>query len=191
MLAEAFPRIQVELDPIFIKDGAIWTSAGITAGIDMALAIVSEDLGRMAAMDVAKSMVVQMARSGGQSQFSTTLGRQTQDRTGRFEALHLWIMDNLCLPMTVQDLSVQVGMSPRNFARIYSRDMGTTPAKAVRKMRVDGAGDLLETSSISIKQIALATGFVDEDRMRRAFLAVLNVSPSDYRKTFRVSHNGT
>lgn len=186
MLAEAFPRVQVELDPIFVKDGPIWTSAGITAGIDMALAIVSEDLGRTAATNVAKSMVVQMARSGGQSQFSPALGRQSKDQTGRFEALHEWILDHLSLPMTVEDLSRQVGMSPRNFARVYTSEMGTTPAKAVQTMRVERARHFLETSSLSIKQIALETGFVHEDRMRRAFLKELNVSPTEYRINFRV-----
>jgi transcriptional regulator GlxA family with amidase domain len=186
MLAEVFPRVKVELDPIYIQDGPIWTSAGITSGIDMALAIVSEDLGRRAAMRVARSMVVQMARSGGQSQFSPTLGRQFRDKNGRFEALHEWIAVNLDLPMSVDDLSQQAGMSPRNFARVYTQVMGTTPAKAVQTMRVEKARDLLEGSSQSIKQIALASGFIDEDRMRRAFLKELRVTPTGYRQNFQL-----
>ena len=118
MLAEAFPSVQVELDPIFVNDGPIWTSAGITAGIDMALAIVSEDLGRTSAMNVAKSMVVQMARSGGQSQFSPTLGRQLQDKTGRFEALHDWMADQLSLPMTVEVLAFSHRITRSAFAGV-------------------------------------------------------------------------
>ena len=186
MLADAFPRVQVELDPIFVQDGPVWTSAGITAGIDMALAIVSQDLGRSAAMSVARSMVVQMARSGGQSQFSPALGRQLRDKNERFEALHEWIAENLALPMSVEDLSQKAGMSPRNFSRVYSQVMGMTPAKAVQAMRVENARGLLETSSQSIKQIALSSGFMDEDRMRRAFMKELSVSPTEYRHNFRV-----
>lgn len=185
MLAEEFPRVQVEMDPIFIKDGDVWTSAGITAGIDMALAIVAEDLGRSAAMNVARSMVAQMVRSGGQSQYSPTLGRQISDGVGRFDALHAWIADNIALPLTVEALAENAGMSPRNFARTYAATMGTTPAKVVERMRIEGAQDLLETSQKSIKQVATTCGFKDEDRMRRAFLRHLNVTPSDYRRNFQ------
>lgn len=186
MLEEEFPRVRVELDPIYIQDGPVWTSAGITAGIDMALAIVSQDLGRSAAMSVARSMVVQMARSGGQSQFSPALNRQHRDNSGRFEALHEWMADNLTAPMSVDDLAQRAGMSPRNFARVYTETMGTTPAKAVQKMRVEKARNLLETSSRNIKTIALASGFVDENRMRRAFLKALGVSPTEYRHNFHI-----
>ncbi len=185
MLAEEFPRVKVELDPIYIKDGDVWTSAGITAGIDMALAIVSEDLGRHAALKVARSMVAQMVRSGGQSQYSPALGRQMKDGSGRFEALHLWIAENMSSPLPVERLAEQAGMSARNFARSYTKTIGTTPAKAVEAMRIERAQDLLETSTKSLKQIATTCGFKDEDRMRRAFLRLLNVSPSDYRRNFR------
>ncbi|MEX0371086.1 MAG: GlxA family transcriptional regulator, partial [Tateyamaria sp.] len=105
MLADEFPRVQVELDPIYVKDGHVWTSAGITAGIDMALAIVSEDYGRRAALTVARSMVAQMVRSGGQSQFSPALGRQVKDGVGRFEALHSWISDNIGSALSVDTLA--------------------------------------------------------------------------------------
>ncbi|MDW3223942.1 MAG: helix-turn-helix domain-containing protein [Paracoccaceae bacterium] len=185
MLAEEFPRVRVEVDPIFVQDGSTWTSAGITAGIDMALAIVAEDLGRASGMKVARSMVAQMVRSGGQSQFSPTLGRQLRDGKGRFEALHLWIADNLAFPLSVNELADRTGMSPRNFARVYKQEMRTTPAKAVEAMRVEKAQDLLATTSQSIKQIATSCGFRDEDRMRRAFQRELFVSPSDYRQNFQ------
>lgn len=187
MLADEFPRVHVELDPIYVKDGHIWTSAGITAGIDMALAVVSEDLGRKSALAVARSMVVQMVRSGGQSQFSPALVRQVNDGTGRFEALHAWIAKNLASPLPVETLAAKAGMSARNFARAYSTAMGKTPAKAVEAMRIERARDLLEVSSKSLKQIAPECGFKTEDRMRRAFLRTLNVTPSEYRHNFKTS----
>ncbi|MEL6680956.1 MAG: helix-turn-helix domain-containing protein, partial [Pseudomonadota bacterium] len=187
MLAEVFPDVRVELDPIFIKDGAVWTSAGITAGIDMALAMVAEDLGRAAALTVARSMVVQMVRSGGQSQYSTVLQRQARDGAGRFEALHMWMEENLQASLTVETLAAQAGMSPRNFARAYARAVGTTPAKAVEGLRIDRARGLLEGSSRSLKEIAGLCGFNDEERMRRAFIRSINVSPSDYRQTFQAA----
>lgn len=185
MLADEFPQVCVELDPIFIKDGDVWTSAGITAGIDMALAIVSEDLGRKSALEVARSMVAQMARSGGQSQFSPALNRQLRDGNGRFEHLHSWMADRLDQPLLVEDLASECGMSARNFARTYSKVIGLTPAKAVESMRVERAQNLLETSSRSLKQIASLCGFKDEDRMRRAFMRAMNVSPAEYRQNFQ------
>ncbi|APX10406.1 GlxA family transcriptional regulator [Tateyamaria omphalii] len=187
MLAAEFPEVRVELDPIFIKDGPVWTSAGITAGIDMALAIVAEDLGRAAAFTVARSMVAQMVRSGGQSQFSPALSRQLRDQAGQFEALHAWIAHNLCEDLTVELLAARAGMSPRNFARVYARTMGMTPAKAVAAMRLERAQGLLETTAQGVKQIAASCGFRDEDRMRRAFVGLLGVSPSEYRANFNVS----
>ncbi len=187
MLAETYLNIQVEMDPIFIKDGPMWTSAGITAGIDMALAIVSEDLGRAASFEMARSMVVQMVRSGGQSQFSPTLGRQLRDQTNQFEELHSWISGNLHLPLPVETLAERVNMSARNFARVYAAVMGVTPAKAVEAMRVEKAQNMLQFTNRSIKLISAECGFNEEDRMRRAFLRLVNVSPSDYRQNFRVA----
>lgn len=185
MLSEKFPKVKVELDPIFIKDGHTWTSAGITAGIDMALAIASEDLGRQSALAVARSMVAQIVRSGGQSQFSPALDRQVIDRAGRFEKLHSWIADHIASNLTVEMLAEQVGMSARNFARTYTSTMGKTPAKAVEAMRIENAQELLESTSKSLKEIAVACGFKDKDRMRRAFVRTLNVSPSEYRCNFQ------
>ncbi|WP_299043818.1 helix-turn-helix domain-containing protein [uncultured Tateyamaria sp.] len=187
MLADEFPQVQVEMDPIFIKDGPVWTSAGITAGIDMALAIVAEDLGRTSAMAVARSMVAQMVRSGGQSQFSPVLNRQAQDGAGQFDALHTWMSHNLRRNLTVDTLAEQARMSARNFARVYTRTMGLTPAKAVEAMRVEMAQDLLETTDQSLKQVADRCGFGDEDRMRRAFWRGIKVSPAEYRQNFRTT----
>ncbi|MCF2872542.1 helix-turn-helix domain-containing protein [Octadecabacter sp. G9-8] len=184
-LADGFPDVRVEMDPIYIKDDHVWTSAGITAGMDMALAIVAEDLGRTAALKMARSMVTPMARSGGQSQFSPVLVRQVTDAAGRFEDLHQWIADNLALPLHVDALAEQMNMTPRTFARAYSSQMGITPAKAVEAIRTDAARDYLETTDFGIKQIAALCGFNDEERMRRAFIRLLNVPPTDYRQGFK------
>lgn len=184
-LDEEFPDVRVEVDPIYIKDGHVWTSAGITAGIDMALAIVTEDLGRAAALEIARSMVTHMVRSGGQSQFSPVLGRQVLDAAGRFAGLHAWIAKNLQRDLRVEVLAGRMNMSARNFSRLYSRQMGLTPAKAVEVMRTQAARDLLEASDLGVKQVAAHCGFNDEERMRRAFMRLLSVSPSDYRQGFR------
>jgi transcriptional regulator GlxA family with amidase domain len=189
MLADTFPAVRVEVDPIYIRDGQVWTSAGVTAGIDMALAIVSEDLGRLSALQMARSMVTHMARAGGQSQFSPILGRQMLDATGRFEPLHQWIADNLQGDLGVEVLAAQMKMSARNFSRLYPKQMGLTPAKAVETIRTEVAQELLETSDCSIKQIASQCGFNDEERMRRAFMRLLRVSPSDYRQGFRTARS--
>ena len=186
-LRAAFPAVSVEVDPIYVKDGDVWTSAGITAGMDMALAVASEDLGRSAALSVARSMVTHMARSGGQSQFSPVLGNQLRDATGRFEDLHQWIAGNLTLPLTVESLAERMNMSARNFARLYASEIGLTPAKAVEAIRTHAARDLLETTDLSVKQVARRCGFNDEERMRRAFVRTLKLSPSDYRQGFRTS----
>lgn len=184
-LQREFPNVDVEVDPIYIKDGHVWTSAGITAGIDMALAIIAEDLGRVSALRMARSLVTHMARSGGQSQFSPVLTRQVRDAAGRFEPLHQWITDNLRQDLGVESLAAHMNMSARNFSRLYAREMKLTPAKAVEAIRTEVAQNLLETSDQSVKQIAAACGFMDEERMRRAFVRLLRVSPSDYRRGFR------
>jgi len=186
-LAKEFPAVRVEIDPIYVKDGDVWTSAGITAGIDMALAIVAEDLGRSAAMKVARSMVTHMVRSGGQSQFSPVLGRQLLDTAGRFEDLHQWIADNLKGDIRVEALAERMNMSARNFSRLYSKQMGLTPAKAVEAIRTEVARDLLETTGLGVKQVAAQCGFNDEERMRGAFTRLLNISPSGYRQGFQTS----
>ena len=186
-LQNRFPKIRVEIDPIYIKDGHVWTSAGITAGMDMALAIVAEDLGRLSALEVARSMVTHMARSGGQSQFSPTLDRQLQDKSGQFEKLHHWIEQNLISDLRVDVLAEQMNMSARNFSRLYAQQMGVSPAKAVEAMRIEAARTLLETSDLGVKQVAAKCGFTDEERMRRAFIRLLRVSPSDYRHGFKAT----
>lgn len=189
-LANDYPAVQVEIDPIYIKDGHIWTSAGITAGIDMTLAMIEEDLGKPAAMAMARSLVTPMVRSGGQSQFSAELDRQHRDSAGRFEALHDWISANIQRRISVDDMAAQSGMSARNFSRRYTQVMGMPPAKAVEAIRVNVARDLLTEADDSIKSIAVACGFQDDERMRRAFLRHFHTSPSEYRKQFRLVQGG-
>lgn len=184
-LARDYPKVNVEIDPIFIKDGKIWTSAGITAGIDMALAIIEEDLGTPAAIDMARSLVTPMVRSGGQSQFSPELDRKARDPEGRFRALHDWIHEHLHKPVSVDQMAGFCAMSPRTFSRQYSATMGTSPAKAVEAIRVDAARDLLRRTDDSIKAIASTCGFQDDERMRRAFLRQIKTSPSQYRAQFQ------
>ncbi|OAN77989.1 AraC family transcriptional regulator [Jannaschia sp. EhC01] len=185
-LAEGYPAVQVEVDPIYIKDGRLWTSAGITAGIDMSLAIIEEDLGPAAALAMARSLVTPILRSGGQSQFSAELDRQAHDTQGRFVPLHAWIRDHLDKKITVEDMAQVCAMSPRSFSRRYTQTMGTPPAKAVEAIRVDRARDLLSGTDHSIQAIAALCGFGDDERMRRAFLRQINTSPSEFRKQFQL-----
>lgn len=185
-LADEFPNVMVEIDPIFIKAEDIWTSAGITAGMDMALAVVAEDLGRPAALEMARSMVTPMVRSGGQSQFSPALDRQSVDSEGRFDQLHDWIADNLQSDLRIESLAARANMSPRNFSRLYSSQMKVTPAKAVEAIRVEVARDLLETTALGVKGIAARCGFNDDERMRRAFIRNLKTSPTGYRLRFQM-----
>ncbi len=184
-LAAQYPDVTVEVDPIYVKDGAIWTSAGITAGIDMALAIIEEDLGPPAAIEMARSLVTPMVRSGGQSQFSPELARHAKDTEGRFRNLHDWLGSNLQTSLCVADMAQRCGMSARNFSRRYTATMGTSPAKAIEAMRVDAARHLLGTTDKSIKAIAAECGFQDDERMRRSFLRQIKTTPSQYRAQFQ------
>lgn len=183
-LAAAFPAVTVEVDPIYIKDGNVWTSAGITAGIDMALAIIEEDLGKPAAIEMARSLVTPMVRSGGQTQFSPELDRQGRDTEGRFSGLHDWIVQNIRNRITVEDMANVCGMSARNFSRRYTQTFAMPPAKAVEAIRVDAARDLLAATTHSIKTVAAKCGFQDDERMRRAFMRHLKTSPTGFRQQF-------
>ncbi len=185
-LVERFPEVKVEADPIFVKDGHVWTSAGVTSGIDMTLALVTEDLGQETAMKIARSLVTYMVRPGGQSQFSPALDRQSLDTSGHFKGLHDWIADNLGQDLRVEQLAAHVNMSPRNFARVYTAKTGQTPAKTVEAIRTDRACQLLETTDLPITTVAAQCGFIDDERMRRAFLRILLIAPNDYRRRFQV-----
>ena len=186
-LAHAYPQVRVESDPIFIKDERIWSSAGVTAGIDMALAMIAEDLGRQVALSTARSLVTYFVRPGGQSQFSEALDRQVSDTSGRFDALHDWMRNNLHKDLRVEVLAGKANMSSRNFARQYVEQMGQTPAKAVLSFRVEAARELLENSALTMTSIASRCGFGNDEHMRRAFTRVLNVAPNEYRKRFQLN----
>jgi transcriptional regulator GlxA family with amidase domain len=182
-LARRYPDIQVEADPIFVEDGAVWTSAGVTAGIDLALALVERDLGRRTALQVAQRLVVFLKRPGGQSQFSAALAAQASD-DGAFGDLHDWMAANLAADLRVERLAERACMSVRNFARLYHARTGTTPAKAVVAMRVEAARSMLEQTPMAIAEIAKRCGFGDEEGLRRAFQRSLGVAPGRYRSRF-------
>ncbi|MBZ9772393.1 GlxA family transcriptional regulator [Mesorhizobium sp. CO1-1-8] len=179
-----YPEVKLRADAIFVSSGRVWTSAGVTAGIDMALAMVEHDLGNAVALKLARDLVLFLKRPGGQSQFSVELQQQLRDARGRFEDLHGWIRLNLDGDLSVPALAVAAKMSPRNFARVYARETGESPARAVEQIRVEAARRLLETAPDSVKQIAYRIGFGDDERMRRAFLKAFGVSPHDYRSRF-------
>lgn len=179
-LARRFPRVQVDADPIFIQDGNIWTSAGVTAGIDLALAMVEQDLGQGAALDVARQLVVFLKRPGGQAQFSAFLSRQHGD--DRWGTLHAWIADNLPDDLSIGVLAERAGMTERSFVRHYRRQTGTTPARAVEQFRVEAARQLLCDTDLPMKRVAQRCGFGSEETMRRSFLRIVATAPGAYRE---------
>ncbi len=190
-LQEKFPLINIDPDPIYVRDGNVWTSAGVTAGIDMALAMVADDHGRTSALALARSLVAYMMRPGGQSQFSPVLDQQASDAGGRFEALHTWIINNLDSDLRVERLAEQANMSARNFARVYASETGSSPARAVERFRVEAARRLLEDTSLPVTTIADRCGFNDDERLRRAMTRAVALSPNDYRKHFGAGSKAT
>ena len=189
MMGQRFPAVQIDRDAIFVQQGGLWTSAGVTAGIDLALALVEADCGHDVAMEVARELVVFLKRPGGQSQFSELLQAQADD-AHTFDELNLWIAGNLERPdLTVEFLAEKARMSPRNFARVYKEKTGRTPAKAVEVFRLEAARRLLEDSPRNVDSIARLCGFGDEDRMRVTFKRHLGVAPRDYRRRFAARDN--
>lgn len=182
-LARRFPALRVEPDAIFVQDGAIWTSAGISSGIDLTLALVADDFGERVAKQVAQEMVVYYRRPGGQSQFSALLELQSEE--SRFSELLQWIRVNLAGPLTNEVLARQAAMSPRNFARSFTRSVGLTPAKAVERLRLEVARERVEHSEMPVEQIASETGFNDPERMRRAFVRAFGQPPQAIRRIAR------
>lgn len=179
-----YPAVKVEPNSFFVNDGHIWSSAGVSAGIDLALALVQDDCGRDVAMSVARQLVVYMKRPGGQSQFSELLDTRSPT-VGAFSELHEWLTKHLDdASLSVETLARRVCMSARNFARVYKTKTGRTPAKAIELFRLETARRLLEDTDERIESIARRTGFGDEDRMRNTFQRHLNVSPRDYRARF-------
>jgi transcriptional regulator GlxA family with amidase domain len=180
-LAAAYPSVIVERDPIFVRDGQVWTSAGVTAGIDLALALVEDDAGHDVAMAIARRLVVFLKRPGGQAQFSSALAGQTTDRDDLGETL-AWIADHLDADLSVPALAARVAMSSRHFARIFRSEIGTTPARHVEGVRLEAARRRLEETDAGVETIAHGCGFGTAETMRRVFLRTLHVTPTDYRR---------
>ncbi|MFC5570272.1 GlxA family transcriptional regulator [Lysobacter yangpyeongensis] len=182
-LGERFPSVHVDADRIFVRDGAIWTSAGVSAGIDLTLALIEEDHGHRVAIETARELVVFVKRAGGQSQFSVPLKAQASS-DARFADLHAWMAANLRGDLRVEVLAERAGMSARNFARLYAAHVGRTPAKTVDAMRLEAACRALEETALPLKSVAALAGYADEQALRRAFQRRLGVGPSDYRARF-------
>jgi transcriptional regulator GlxA family with amidase domain len=183
-LIKRAPRANVDPDPIFVRDENVYTSAGVTAGMDLALALVEEDHGSRLALQVARNLVLYLRRPGGQSQFSAALSLQLTDRKPLRE-LESWVLDNLNKPLTVPVLAQRVAMSPRNFARVFATEMKTTPAKFVERLRVEAARRRLEESQNSMETIAIECGFGNVNSMRNVFQRALKIAPGQYRRHFR------
>jgi transcriptional regulator GlxA family with amidase domain len=178
-----YPDVKWEPDRIFVRDGDIWSSAGITAGIDLALALATEDYGEAVAQQTARQLVLYHRRSGGQSQFSSLL--ELKAPSGRFGPLLSWAREHLDAPLTVEDLAEQAGMSSRHFARAFIAETGTTPSKAVERLRIEVARQRVQSSSEAIERVAETTGFRDPERMRRAFIRAFGQPPQSLRRAAR------
>lgn len=177
-IQKRYPAIKLEPDRIFVQDGMIWSSAGITAGIDLALALIGADEGEAIARRTAQQLVVYHRRPGGQSQFSALI----DIKAGRFDALLAWAREHLAEPLSVEQLADRAAMSPRNFARLFAAETGLTPAKAVERLRVEAARALLDSQPLQVEDVALETGFGDPERMRRAFIRAFGQPPQALRR---------
>lgn len=176
------PALEVDADSIFVRDGALWTSAGVSSGIDLTLALIEEDYGPRVAIDAARQMVVFMKRAGGQSQFSIPLAAQTRDPG--FVELHAWMAANLGSDLSVSRLAERACMAPRTFARAYAAKVGCTPAKTVERMRLEVACRVLEETNLPLKSVAVQSGYGDEQKLRRAFQRQLGSNPVTHRARF-------
>jgi transcriptional regulator GlxA family with amidase domain len=185
-MAQAFPRVTVQPDALHVRDGAVWTSAGVTAGMDLALALVEEDLGREVAVELARWFVMYLVRPGGQSQFSAHLAAQGAERAPIRDTV-AWIADHPAADLSVETLARRAGMSPRNFARVFRAEVGATPARHVARVRLDAARRWLEESDAPAKVVAARCGFGSVESLRRALRDALRVTPGDYRARFRGS----
>lgn len=185
-LAREFPHVEVCPDPIYLRDGAIYTSAGITAGIDLSLALVEEDLGHQAALKVARQLVMFLVRPGGQAQYSHMLSRQAV-ASEPLRELQVWMLEHLKEDLTVERLADRIGMSARHFARVCLRETKMNPGQFVDRMRVEAARQMIDSSSMGLKEIADACGFRSADAMRRTFLRVIGISAGEYTERFKRS----
>jgi transcriptional regulator GlxA family with amidase domain len=182
-LTRDYPRVTVDPTPIYVRDGNCYTSAGVTAGIDLALAFVEEDLGRSAALKVAQMMVVFLRRPGGQSQFSATLMAQSSESRPLGDLL-AWLPDNIRRDLSIESLARRASMSPRNFARLFQQEVGKTPAKHIEDLRLEAARRHMELAAMTLEEVAISCGFASAETLRRAFMRRLGVTPSQYRACF-------
>jgi transcriptional regulator GlxA family with amidase domain len=183
-LARRYPLIHVEPEPIFVQDGAMWTSAGVTAGIDLALALVEADHGHALALAIARELVMFLRRPGGQKQFSATLSAQDTPGT-TMRDLVAWMADNLQQKLTVDSLAARTRFSPRQFARVFAHELGVTPGDMVDRLRIEAARRQLEDTRQGLAAIAGSCGFGSEEVMRRTFVRHVGVPPGAYRDRFR------
>jgi transcriptional regulator GlxA family with amidase domain len=183
-LARLAPTAQIEPDAIFVRDGELWTSAGVTAGMDMALAMVEDDWGHDLALAVARQLVLFLKRPGGQSQFSAQLAAQSVERSDRFGLLVGWILEHLDADLSLESLAERAAMSPRNFSRTFRVELGASPGSFVERARLDEARRLLEDTRMGVEQVAARCGLGTSESLRRLFVKRLRVSPSAYRERF-------
>lgn len=183
-LAKLYPKAQISDDAIYVQDGPLYTSAGVTAGIDLALKLVEIDHGRELALKVARRLVVFLRRPGGQSQFSAHLAAQIAEES-RIRSVQRWILRQVSADLSLKRLAAHCGMSVRNFTRVFLSETGQTPGDFVERARVDAARRLLEDSDTPLQRVATQCGFSNPDIMRRAFLRRIGTGPSEYRRTFR------
>lgn len=183
-LAHEYPQVTVDPEPIFVRDGNVFTSAGVTAGMDLALALVEQDFGSDVAVRIARAYVMFLRRPGGQSQFSTPLSflASSDSMLGK---LQIWILENLHQHPSIETMAARVNMSPRNFSRVFTRQFNMTPGEYLTRLRVEAARKYLEETSDGVSSIASKTGFRSAETMRRSFLRILDVNPNDYRNRFR------
>jgi transcriptional regulator GlxA family with amidase domain len=182
-LARRYPRVRVDPEPIFVRDGSVWTSAGVTAGMDLALALVEEDLDREAALTIARHLVLFLRRPGNQSQFSATLAAQAPQRDG-LRAIQRFAVEHPAADLSVQALALRAHMSARHFARSFRAETGVTPARYVESLRLEAARRRLEDTREPLAAVAAACGFGTPETMRRVFLRALGVGPAEYRRRF-------
>jgi len=183
-LSEDYPDVNVQDDAIYVEDKGIWTSAGVTAGIDMAIEMVRRDLGASEALRIAKSLVLPMVRNGGQRQFSRTLAAQASSKGERFGELIASVAGDLRSRNSVAEMAAKVGMSERNFARRFSEEVGISPAQFVEQLRVEHAANMLHQPDALLSVVQIESGFTNQENMRRAFQRQLGISPSSYAAKF-------
>ncbi|WP_051911376.1 GlxA family transcriptional regulator [Methylomicrobium agile] len=183
-LANRYRNVQILPDKIFVRDGSIYTSGGVTAGIDLALSLVEDDWGWEVAADVARAMLIFMRRPGGQSQFSSYVFNEAKTRKD-FRELQAWIVSHPDADLSVEALADRMAMSPRNFSRVFCQEIGVTPAKFVERTRLEAARNLILRSDLPMESIAGKCGFNNAEQMRRTFQRFLNISPQEYRANFK------